>query len=90
MNIQLIDPYSGKVVFDSNKIAAESLDPERDHIASGAGWTMQTREQLHNQMKRDGYKTCPSCDSLALVMDNREWACMDCRHVWPYESGDLP
>lgn len=51
-NLKLIDPVTGKVLFDSDTVIPEQLDPERDHIVAGDGWSLQTLEQLQRDVRQ--------------------------------------
>lgn len=95
MSIRLIDPATGRVIFDSDDVSPEQLDSERDHILrgtfDGGSFTLQTPEQLDNELKRNGSKTCPECGSIVLTLDDGMWTChggedLDgtggCGHSW--------
>jgi hypothetical protein len=64
---KLIDPVTGKVIFDAEIVIPEQLDPERDHIVAGPGWSLQTPEQLERTIDRPAMADCPTCEGTGKV-----------------------
>ncbi len=80
--LKLVDPVSGRVIYDSDTVFPEQLDDERDHIVAGQGWKLQTPEQAIRELKRDGTETCPSCDSIVVTLDDGAYTCQICKSSW--------
>lgn len=85
--IKIIDPVTKQVLFDSDHVTPDMENPKHDHMASGDGWSISTREQLERQLKQTSV-TCLRCDSLVLTMDDNTWTCQSCKHTFPYKGMD--